>query len=120
MKVALVHDYFTQEGGAERVLLALRKIWPEAPVFTLLYDRAVWGVRVGGDVRTSFLDRLPLAHSRYRWMMPLMPAATEMHDLRGFDVVISSTSAFAKGVIVDPGTKHICYCFFIILLCAGK
>src|SRR5688572_10869096 len=108
MKVALVHDYFTQEGGAERVLLALRKIWPEAPVFTLLYDRQVWGRRLGGNVRTSFLDRLPLAYSQYRWMMPMMPAATEMHDLRGFDVVISSTSAFAKGVIVDPGTKHIC------------
>jgi glycosyltransferase involved in cell wall biosynthesis len=110
MKVALVHDYFTQDGGAERVALALHDIWPDAPMFTLLYDRRTWGRRLGGDVRTSSLDRLPLAHSRYRWMMPLMPAATESLDLRGYDLVVSSTSAFAKGVIVDPGTTHVCYC----------
>jgi glycosyltransferase involved in cell wall biosynthesis len=110
MRVAIVHDSFTQDGGAERVALALRELWPDATVFTLLYDRRAWGTRVGGDVRASFLDRVPLAHSRYRWMMPLMPAAIESLDLRGFDLVVSSTSAFAKGVIVDPGTAHVCYC----------
>lgn len=111
MRVALVHDHLVQDGGAERVLQTLSEIWPDAPVYTLVYDRGIMGRLLNaGDVRTSFLDRIPGATRGYRWFLPLMPTATESYDLRGYDVVISSASAFAKGVITHPGTLHICYC----------
>ena len=111
MKIALVHDYLVQDGGAERVLEAFHQIWPEAPTFALLYDPAKMGKNFRGkDIRTSFLQRLPFTLNRYKWLMPLMPAATESHDLSEFDVVLSSASAFAKGVITRPETLHLCYC----------
>lgn len=111
MKVALVHDHLMQDGGAEKVLLALQETFPEAPTYTLLYapDRVAPEFRVR-DIRTSFLQRMPLGLRRYQWFLPLMPAATESHDLSGFDVVLSSSSAFAKGVLTRPGTVHVCYC----------
>lgn len=111
MKLALVHDHLVQEGGAERVLQVLQEIWPEAPTFTLLYDPARVGASFGGrDIRTSFLQTWPLALKKYKWFMPFMPAATEHYDLSDYDVVVSSSSAFAKGVITRPGTLHVCYC----------
>ncbi len=111
MKVALVHDHLVQDGGAEKVLLALQEIFPNAPTFTLLYDPSrVSKAFAGKDIRTSFLQKLPFGLRKYQWFLPLMPAATESHDLSAFDVVISSSSAFAKGVITKPGTLHICYC----------
>ncbi len=111
MKVALVHDHLVQDGGAEKVLLALQEIFPNAPTFTLLYDpKRVSKDFLGKDIRTSFLQKIPFGLKRYQWFLPLMPAATESHDLSEFDVVISSSSAFAKGVITKPGTLHICYC----------
>lgn len=111
MKVALVHDHLMQDGGAEKVLLALQEVFPEAPTYTLLYapDRVAPEFRAR-DIRTSFLQRMPLGLRRYQWFLPLMPAATEGHDLSGFDVVLSSSSAFAKGVLTRPGTVHVCYC----------
>ena len=109
--MALVHDHLVQDGGAERVLKAMQRVWPEAPIFTLLYDeRGMSGYANGGVVRTSFLAKFPFASRFYRWMLPFMPAATETYDLRGFDVVISNTSAFAKGVITSPETLHVSYC----------
>jgi glycosyltransferase involved in cell wall biosynthesis len=111
MKIALVHDYLIQDGGAERVLQAFREIWPDAPIYALLYDRERMGDRFhGSDVRTSFLQNIPFALERYKWLMPLMPAATERYDLSAYDVVLSSTSAFAKGVITRADALHICYC----------
>ena len=111
MKVALVHDHLVQDGGAEKVLLALQEIFPNAPTFTLLYDpKRVSKDFLGKDIRTSFLQKIPFGLKRYQWFLPLMPAATESHDLSEFDVVISSSSAFAKGIITKPGTLHICYC----------
>jgi glycosyltransferase involved in cell wall biosynthesis len=111
MKVALVHDHLVQDGGAEKVLLALQEIFPNAPTFTLLYDpKRVSKEFAGKDIRTSFLQKLPFGLKKYQWFLPLMPAATESHDLSEFDVVISSSSAFAKGVITKPGTLHVCYC----------
>ncbi|MBI4457638.1 glycosyltransferase [Candidatus Uhrbacteria bacterium] len=111
MKLALVHDHLVQDGGAERVLQAFTRIWPEAPIYTLLYDPA----RIGDAfrdrvVRTSFLQALPLALRKYKWFLPMMPAATERHNLADFDVVVSSASAFAKGVLTRPDTLHLCYC----------
>lgn len=111
MKVALVHDHLVQDGGAEKVLLALQEIFPNAPTYTLLYDpKRVSKEFAKKEIRTSFLQKIPFALKKYQWLLPLMPAATESHDLSGFDVVISSSSAFAKGIITKPGTLHVCYC----------
>jgi len=111
MKIALVHDYLIQDGGAERVLQVFQQMWPEAPTYALFYDPERIGSGFEGkDIRTSFLQDVPLALRRYKWFMPLMPAATENYDLSGYDVVLSSTSAFAKGVITRPDTLHFCYC----------
>jgi glycosyltransferase involved in cell wall biosynthesis len=111
MRVALVHDHLIQQGGAERVLEAMQAMYPEAPTFTLYYDKeSLKGDFGHKDIRTSFIQKLPFAKRKFRWLLPLMPYATETYDLSGFDVVISSTSAFAKGVITSPDTIHICYC----------
>jgi len=111
MKVALIHDHLTQYGGAERVLEVLQSMWPEAPTFTLIYDKdKMNGVFEHQDIKTSFLQYLPFSKRGMRWLLPLMPTATESYDLSEFDMVISSSSAFAKGVITRPETIHICYC----------
>lgn len=110
MKLALVHDYLIQDGGAERVLRAFAEIWPEAPIFVLFYDRKRWKEFRDRDVRTSVLQGMPGVLNYYRWTLPLMPAATEHHDLGAFDVVVSSASAFAKGIVTRPDALHISYC----------
>ena len=110
MKLALVHDFLTQEGGAERVLKAVHEIWPEAPIFVLFYDRDKVPYFKQTDVRESFLAKIPFAKRHYRGLLPFMPLATEGYDLREFDVVLSSSSAFAKGVLTRPGTMHMSYC----------
>lgn len=110
MKVALVHDYLSQDGGAERVLKSLHEIWPEAPIFVLFHDRKKINYLNQEKIRESVLARMPFVRSAFQWYLPWMPAATESHDLRDFDVVISSTSAFSKGVITAPGTMHVSYC----------
>jgi len=110
MKLALVHDYLKQDGGAEKVLSVLQDMWPDAPTFTLFYDPSKLPQFRGKDIRTSFLQRAPFIQSRFQWYLTLMPTATEHYRFDGFDTVVSSTSAFAKGIIVPPGTKHICYC----------
>lgn len=110
MKLALVHDYLKQDGGAEKVLAVLQDLWPEAPTYALFFDPERLPQFKGKDVRTSFLQRAPLIQSKFQWYLPLMPTATEHYDLKAFDVVVSSTSAFAKGVITQPGTAHVCYC----------
>lgn len=112
MRVALVHDYLTQFGGAERVLQALMELYPNAPVFTLVHDperlRAAIDVR---RLRTSFLQRLPGARSYHRYFPLLMPLAVEQFDLSQYDVVLSASHSFGKGVITGPHTLHISYCF---------
>lgn len=111
MKLAIVHDHLIQLGGAEQVLAKLHAIWPEAPIYTLLYDQRQFGDIFNISViHTSFLQRLPGALKRYQWYLPLMPTATESYDLSGYDVVISSSSAFAKSVLTHSHTCHICYC----------
>ncbi|KKW42965.1 MAG: Glycosyl transferase group 1 [Candidatus Magasanikbacteria bacterium GW2011_GWA2_56_11] len=110
MKIALVHDYLSQAGGAEQVLKAFHEIWPEAPIFVLFHDPKKIPEFAQADVRESLIARLPWGRTRYQWYLPLMPLATERHNLHEFDVVLSSTSAFAKGVLTRPGTLHISYC----------
>lgn len=111
MKIALVHDYLSQDGGAERVVDAMQDIWPEAPLFTLFHDKKNAHPRfLRRKIETSFLQNIPLLKKKYQWFLPLMPIATETYDLSEFDIVVSSTSAFAKGIITSPSTTHICYC----------
>jgi glycosyltransferase involved in cell wall biosynthesis len=110
MKVALVHDFLNQWGGAERVLDALHELYPDAPVFTLMYDEErTQGHFRGWDLRTSFLQ-FPWIASLRKYAWPLYPLAIEFFDLSAFDLVISSSNSYAKGVITRPETLHICYC----------
>jgi glycosyltransferase involved in cell wall biosynthesis len=112
MRVALVHDYLTQLGGAERVLLALMELFPEAPVFTLVYDSA--GMRGSIDesrLRTSFLQHWPGVRRYHRLFPLLMPLAAEQFDFREYDLVLSDSHSFGKGVVTGPHTMHISYCF---------
>lgn len=111
MKVALVYDRVNSWGGAERVLLALNKIFPEAPLYTSAYNErtAPWS-KVFPSVIPSFLQNIPLAKSRHDLFPYLMPLAFESFDFSSYDLVISVTSEAAKGIITKPGTKHICYC----------
>ena len=110
MRIALVHDYLSQDGGAERVLKAFHEMWPEAPIFVLFHDKKKIPDFADADVRQSFLAKLPFGKTKYQWYLPWMPLATERHNLHEFDVVISSTSMFAKGVLTRPNTLHISYC----------
>src|SRR3989338_5492905 len=110
MKIALVHDYLAQDGGAERVLKAFHEIWPEAPIFVLFHEKGNVAGFEHAKIKQSFIGKIPFAKKRYQWFLPWMPIATERHNLHDFDVVLSSTSAFAKGVLTRPGTMHISYC----------
>lgn len=111
MKVALVHDYLNQMGGAERVVLALHELFPEAPLYTSIYDpQRVDPAFQKMDIRTSFMQKLPFVMKHHQPYLPFYPFAMESLDLRGYDLVLSSSSAFGKGVIVRPETLHICYC----------
>jgi glycosyltransferase involved in cell wall biosynthesis len=110
MKVALVHDYLNQRGGAERVFAKIAQAWPDAPIYTALYDERVIGdVFSPGRVRSSYLARVPLANRYFRALAPFYPGAFEAFDLRGFDAVVSSTTSWAKGVRVPAGAVHVCY-----------
>ncbi len=111
MRVALVHHWFVTRGGGERVAACLGSLFPQAELFTLVAEpHAIPPGLAGRALHTSFLQRLPLARRFHRHMMPLYPAATESLDLRGFDLVLSSDSGPVKGVRVDAGATHICYC----------
>src|SRR3989344_2589270 len=111
MKIALVHEYLNQFGGAERMLLVLSSIFPDAPIYTLFYDKnATGGVFEEREIRTSFLQSMPLVKKYHRGFPLLMPLAVEQFDFSDFDVVISISASFAKGIITKPYTKHICIC----------
>lgn len=110
-RVALVHDYLNQYGGAERVLETFHQLYPEAPIFTSIYapDLMPPSYREW-DVRTSFMQRLPKVHQHHQPYLPFYPLAFPRFRLDGYDVVLSSSSAWAKGVRVPSDTLHICYC----------
>lgn len=111
MKIALVHDYLNQYGGAEKVLEVFTEIFPDAPIYTLFYDKKIVDEFFPGKkIRASFLQKLPFIKKHHRIFPPLMPVAVERFDLSGYDLVISDSAAFGKGVITNPKTLHICYC----------
>src|SRR4030042_769573 len=110
MNIALVYDRINKFGGAERVLLALHEVWPDAPLFSAVYDpsRAQWANVF--RVKPSFLSSFPFAkrhHELYPWLTPM---AFESFTFDPYDAVISVTSAEAKGILTKPTTLHICYC----------
>lgn len=111
MRVAIVHDYLNQYGGAERVLEALHELFPDAPVYTSIFDARVMPESYRSwDIRTSWMQRLPGWRRHFRKYFLLYPSAFEGFDLRGYDLVLSSSSAYAKGVIPAVGALHVCYC----------
>lgn len=111
MRVAIVHDYLNQYGGAERVLEALHELYPDAPVYTSIYDPDAMPAHYRGwDIRTSFMQRLPGWRRHFRRYFLLYPSAFESFDLSAYDLIISSSSAYAKGIIPRPGAVHVCYC----------
>ena len=111
MKVALIHDHLAQDGGAEKVLKVLADMFPEAPIYTLLYEKKqVNKYFKNRKIETSVIQKLPGGVKHYQWYLFFMPIAVEFFDLRSYDLVISDTSSFAKGVITAPDTLHICYC----------
>lgn len=111
MKVAIVHYWLVSMRGGEKVLEALCQLYPQADVFTHVYDPdAIDETITSHDVRTTFINRLPMAKRLYQKYLPLMPMALEQLDLTDYDLVISSESGPAKGVITRPDTVHICYC----------
>jgi len=111
MKVAIVHFWLVQMCGAENVLEALCEMFPQAEIFTHVYvPEAVSETIRKHKVHTTFIHKLPKAKKLYQSYLPLMPLALQQLDLREYDLVISSESGPAKGVVVAPTALHICYC----------
>lgn len=110
-KVAIVHDWLNQRGGAELVLDVLHQMYPDAPIYTSIYAADVMpDAYRGWDIRTSFMQRIPLATKHHQPFLPLYPFAFKNLDLSGFDVVISNSSGFCHSVPKRPGACHINYC----------
>jgi glycosyltransferase involved in cell wall biosynthesis len=112
MKIAIAHDYLTQSGGPERVAGAFHDLYPEAPIYTSVYNKhKTLECFDKADIRTSFLQKVPLISSHLdKFALASYPLAFEQFDLSGYDVILSSSSSFAKGIITGPETTHICYC----------
>ncbi len=111
MKVAIIHYWLVGMRGGERVVEALCKLFPSADIFTHVYDPdAISDVIKSHMIRTTFIQKLPLAVQWYNRYLALMPLALEQIDLRGYNLVISSESGPAKGIISEPGALHVCYC----------
>jgi glycosyltransferase involved in cell wall biosynthesis len=110
MKIALVHDYLVQRGGAEKVLEVFAELFPYAPIYTLVYDKeAMQGLFANRDIHTSFLQRFAWVRKHHRLFPPLMPLAIEQFDFSAYDIVLSDSASYAKGIITRPKTLHLCY-----------
>jgi len=111
LKVALIHDFLIQYGGAERVLEVMCEMFPEAPIYTLLYDKEkIRGKFSNRKIHTSFLQKFPkFMRKRYPWLLPFFPVAPETFDLREYDLIISSSGAWSKGIVTKLNTIHIAY-----------
>lgn len=111
MKIALVHDWLNQVGGAESVLENLVALYPDAPVYTSIYaPEAMPPHYREWDIRASWMNRLPGVHRHHQVFLPFYPLAFESLDLGQYDVVLSNKSGFCHGIITSPQTVHICYC----------
>ena len=110
MKIALVHDYLVQNGGAERVLKCLTEIWPDASIHTLVFDNNKCSDFRDKKIKTSFLQKIPGAKKHHRLFPFLMMNAIEQFNFNKYDLVFSDSSSFAKNIVTSPKTLHICYC----------
>lgn len=111
MKIAIVHDYLIKLGGAERVLENILKIWPNAPVYTSVYsEKGTNGRFKKYDIRTTYLQYFPFSRSKYWLYLYLMPKAMERLNLSEYDLILSESHSFAKGITKRPDALHICYC----------
>lgn len=111
MNIALVHDWLNQNGGAENVLETLVNIYPDAPIYTSIYWlQAMPDLYRRWDIRTSFMDRLPLVKRHHQLFLPLYPLAFESFDFSEYDLVLSNKSGFCHGIVTSAETLHICYC----------
>ena len=110
MKVALVYDRVNKFGGAERLMLSLHRLFPEAPIFTLVYEPLTSDWAKSITVVPTFLNQIPFFRQWHEWLAPVAPLAFETLNLSAYDVVISVTSSDAKSVITKPHQLHICYC----------
>ena len=109
-KIALVHDDFIQAGGAESLFATVASLWPSAPIYTSLVDWRKFPATINPQrVQTSWMQKIPFATKFYKALLPLYPLAFESFNFDDFDVVISSTTRFAKSIITKPKTIHICY-----------
>ncbi|HEV3378709.1 MAG TPA: glycosyltransferase [Thermoleophilaceae bacterium] len=110
-RTALVHDFLVSVRGADRVFLEMCDLWPDADVFTPVYDEeGTEGRFAGRNIQTSFLQRTRPTSRTFRALLPLYPAAIESFDLSGYDLVVSSSSAWAHAVLCEEETVHVCYC----------
>lgn len=111
MKIAIVHDYLHQAGGAERVVAVLHEMFPQAPIYTSIFNPANFPDKFKKmDIRVSFMQRLPFVFNNFRMFFLLYPFAFQSFDLKEYDLIISSSSAFAKGVRKRSDAAHVCYC----------
>lgn len=113
MRIALIHDYLVSCGGAEKTFKVLTELFPKAEVYTLFYDSKIKKKFFPKTkLKTSFLQKFPeFLKKNYQLLLPFLPIAAETLDFREFDLIISSSFSFAKGIITRPQTKHICYCY---------
>lgn len=110
-KIAIAHDWLTNMGGAEKVVINFKQIYEEAPIYTISYNEKNLDKELRNiDVRTSFIQKLPKGNKKHQMYLPFMPTAWEQFDFNDYDVVLSSSSSCAKGIITSPDTVHICYC----------
>lgn len=111
MKIAIAHDWLTNMGGAEKVVINFTELYPNAPVYTTVYNQENLDSELQNiDVRTTFLQKIKGANKKHQNLLPLMPMAWEQLDFNGYDVVLSSSSSCAKGLVTSPDTMHVCYC----------
>ncbi len=111
LKVALVHDYLFEQGGAENVFAVMAEIFPDAPIYTAIYNpHTVAPIFREREVHTSFLQHITTDKRKAKALLPLYPAAFARMKLRGYDLVLSSSSSFAKGIDVGDA-RHVCYCY---------
>lgn len=110
MRIALVHDYLVQYGGAERVMECFTELFPYAPIYTLVYSpKLMHGKFSEKNIKTSFVQKIPFAKNQHRIFPLFMTAGIEHFDFSGYDIVLSDSSSYAKGIITGPETLHICY-----------
>jgi len=109
-RVAIVCDWLISRGGAERVISEIAEVFPDAPIYTSIFNKNIFPEFKDREIHTSFIQKMPLAQKKHHLYLPFMPYAFEQFDLSKYDIVISSSHSCAKGIITKPQTLHICYC----------